>query len=266
MDKKITVLDFKKKKEAGQKISMLTAYDYLMARVIDESGVDAVLVGDSLGMTALGYDSTIGVTMDEMIHHSKAVRRGVARAFLIGDMPFMSYQASDEDAARNAGRFIKEAGCQAVKIEGGSEICSRVMAIVNSGIPVLGHIGLIPQSLNKLGGYRVQGNEPDEAERLTRDAVKLEESGCFALVLECVPSTLARRITEQLSIPTIGIGAGRYCNGQVLVTDDIIGRFDKFVPKFVKQYAKISNTIQNAVKTFKKEVDSGAFPSDEHSF
>ncbi len=265
-DNKITVLDFKKKKETGQKITMLTAYDYPMARIIDAIGIDAVLVGDSLGMTALGYDSTLRVTMDEMIHHSKAVRKGVNRAFLIGDMPFMSYQASDEDAVRNAGRFVKEAACQAVKIEGASEVLFRIKAIINSGIPVLGHIGLLPQSVNKLGGYKVQGKGHEEADRLMLDAVSLEKAGCFAIVIECVPSDVGRRITKELSIPTIGIGAGKYCDGQVLVTDDIIGRFDKFVPKFVKQYAKINDVIQDAVKSFKQDVEEGVFPSDEHSF
>ncbi|NQT32356.1 MAG: 3-methyl-2-oxobutanoate hydroxymethyltransferase [Candidatus Omnitrophica bacterium] len=263
---KVTVLDFAGKKEAGEKITMLTAYDYSMAKLIDSVGVDSVLVGDSLAMVALGYDSTIPVTMDEMIHHSKAVRRGVERAFLIGDMPFMSFQVSDEDAVLNAGRFVKEAGCEAVKIEGGGEVSSRVKAITGAGIPVVGHIGLTPQSVNKLGGYKVQGKDAESGKRLLEDALSLEKAGVFAVILECVPKDLARRITSKLSIPTIGIGAGEYCDGQVLVAHDIVGYFEKFVPKFVKQYANISSTIKEALTKFKEETESGAFPDDEHSF
>ncbi|MFH1552424.1 MAG: 3-methyl-2-oxobutanoate hydroxymethyltransferase [Candidatus Omnitrophota bacterium] len=263
---KVTILDFKKKKETGEKITMLTAYDYPMARLVDSGGIDAVLVGDSLGMVVLGYDSTVRVTMDEMIHHAKAVRRGLTRAFLIGDMPFMSYQASDEDAVRNAGRFVKEAGCDAVKVEGGEEVSSRVKAIIDAGIPVLGHIGLTPQSVSKLGGYRVQGKTAESASRLITGAAALEKTGCFAIILECVPRELAKKITGRLGIPTIGIGAGQYCDGQVLVTHDIVGYFDKFVPKFVKQYAKINAQMLEAIKAFKSETESGVFPDDEHSF
>ncbi|RKY41534.1 MAG: 3-methyl-2-oxobutanoate hydroxymethyltransferase [Candidatus Makaraimicrobium thalassicum] len=265
-ENKVTILDFKHKKENGGKITMLTAYDCPMARLIDSAGIDAVLVGDSVGMVVLGYDSTVRVTMEEMIHHCKAVRRGVTRAFLIGDMPFMSYQVSDEDAVRNAGRFVKEAGCEAVKVEGGREVSSRVSAIIDAGIPVLGHIGLTPQTASKLGGYRVQGRSAESAGRLIDDAAVLEKAGCFALVLECVPASLAGKITGNAGIPTIGIGAGRHCDGQVLVTHDIIGYFDKFIPKFVKQYAKISGTILEAVRDFKNETESGSFPGDEHSF
>lgn len=263
---KVTVLDFADKKKAGKKISILTAYDYPVAKLVDSSGVDAVLVGDSLGMVALGYESTASVTMDEMIHHSKAVRRGVERAFLIADMPFMSYQASDEDAVRYAGRFVKEAGCQAVKVEGGREMSARVKAIVDSGIPVMAHIGLTPQSINKLGGYRVQGKDEDDAQRLLADAVELEKAGCFAIVLECLPQELAKKLTGALQIPTIGIGAGKYCDGQVLVTHDVIGLFDKFVPKFVKQYANLNAEALNALKAFRRETESGDYPDDEHSF
>ncbi|MFH1846748.1 MAG: 3-methyl-2-oxobutanoate hydroxymethyltransferase [Candidatus Omnitrophota bacterium] len=266
MNNKVTVLDFKLKKDSGDKIAMLTAYDYPMARLIDEAGVDAVLVGDSLAMVVLGYESTVCVTMDEMLHHSRAVRRGIKRAFLIGDMPFLSYPTSDEDAVRNAGRFLKEAGCEAVKVEGGKEIAPRIAAIINAGIPVLGHIGLMPQSINKLGGYRVQGKDDVSADRLMDDAVALEKAGCFAVILECVPAKLAEKITKKLTIPTIGIGAGRHCSGQVLVTHDIVGYFDKFTPKFVKKYADINSTIKNAVKAFKQDVETGSFPGDEHSY
>ena len=267
MDKaKVIIQDFKRKKEAGEKITVLTAYDYPMARLVDSSGIDAILVGDSVGMVVLGYDSTACVTMDEMIHHSKAARRGTERAFLIGDMPFMSYQASDEEAVRNAGRFVKEAGCEAVKVEGGEEIVPRIKAIVNAGIPVLGHVGLTPQSINKLGGYRVQGKEADSAARILTDAVALEEAGCFGIVLECVPRDLGKKITEKLRVPTIGIGAGKFCDGQVLVTHDIIGYFEKFVPKFAKRYTSVSSAIKEAIEKFKDETTSGAFPDDDHSF
>lgn len=263
---KITILDFKKKKEKGEKITILTAYDYPMARLVDSSGIDAILVGDSLGMVVLGYDSTTCVTMDEMIHHAKAARRGTERAFLIGDMPFMSYQASDEDAVRNAGRFVKEAGCEAVKVEGGEDVASRVKAITGAGIPVLGHVGLTPQSINKLGGYKVQGREADSASKLLTSSLALEKAGCFAVVLECVPRDLAKKITAKLNIPTIGIGAGKFCDGQVLVTHDIAGYFERFTPKFVKKYANVNSTIKKAIETFKKETTSGTFPDDEHSF
>lgn len=263
---KFTILDFQKKKNSGEKISMLTAYDYSMAKLIDECGIDAVLVGDSVGMVMLGYDSTIPVTMDEMIHHAKAVRRGLKRAFLIGDMPFMSYQENEEDAVKNAGRFVKEAGCEAVKLEGGREFSSRIEAIIAAGIPVVGHIGLTPQSVNKLGGYRVQGKDEEAASRLLADAQILERSGCSVLILECVPRDLAGRITKELKIPTIGIGAGDQCDGQVLVVNDMVGSFDRFVPKFVKQYANVSSVMMDAVRQFKKEVESGDFPSSEHSF
>ena len=263
---KFTVLDFKRKKNNGEKITMLTAYDHPMARLVDSAGIDAVLVGDSVGMVMLGYNSTVSVTMDEMIHHSKAAHRGVTRAFLIGDMPFMSYQVSDEDAARNAGRFVKEAGCEAVKIEGGAEVCPRLRAIIDAGIPVLGHLGLTPQSASKLGGYRVQGKDAQSAGKLLDDAVLLEKAGCFAVILECVPVELAKKVTSKLSVPTIGIGAGKYCDGQVLVTHDLVGYSDKHVPKFVKQYARVNVQMLEAIKEFKSEAESGVFPDDEHSY
>jgi len=264
--KKTTILDFSRKKASGEKITVLTASDYPMARIIDASGIDAILVGDSLGMVVLGYESTVKVTMREMIHHAKAVTRGVQRAFVIADMPFMSYQASDESAIRNAGRFVKEAGCDAVKIELGGEMSQRAKAIVSAGIPVVGHIGLTPQSSSKIGGYRVQGRDSQKAEEIILDAGRLEEAGCFALILECVPLDLARKITAKIGIPTIGIGAGPYCDGQVLVTHDIIGYFDKFLPKFVKQYAKVGDVIAEAVDAFKKETETGVFPDEDHSF
>jgi 3-methyl-2-oxobutanoate hydroxymethyltransferase len=263
---KITVLDFDRKKKTGEKITMLTAYDYPMARIIDSAGIDSILVGDSVGMVMLGYENTVSVTMDEMIHHAKAVRKGAKKAFLIGDMPFMSYQASNEDAIRNAGRFVQEAGCEAVKVEGGKEITPRVKAIIAAGIPVLGHIGLTPQSINKLGGYRVQGRDADTASVLMEDAVELQKAGCFAVILECVPKELAKKVTQKLHVPTIGIGAGVHCDGQILVTHDIIGYFEKFTPKFAKKYADVGKIITEAVTAYKKETEQGEFPDDEHSF
>jgi 3-methyl-2-oxobutanoate hydroxymethyltransferase len=264
--KKVSISDFAKKKSSGEKITMLTAYDHPMAAIIDSAGIDAILVGDSLGMVVLGYDSTVRVTMREMIHHAKAVTRGSKRAFVIADMPFMSYHPGNETAVRNAGRFMKEAGCDAVKIEFVGEMIERVEAIVAAGIPVIGHIGLTPQSSSKLGGYKVQGRDPRRAEEIIRHAVQLEEAGCFALVLECIPSELARRITSEAGIPTIGIGAGPHCDGQVLVTHDMIGYFDKFLPKFVKQYVQVGGAIREAVTRFKEEAETGAFPDQDHSF
>lgn len=264
--KKNTITDLKNKKKNGQKITMLTAYDYPMARIIDDAGIDVILVGDSLGMVVLGYDSTVPVTMDEMIHHSKAVRRGTKYAFLVGDMPFMSYQVSKEDAVRNAGRFMKEAGCDAVKLEGGDEVLEVTKAIVDAGIPVLGHLGLTPQTISKLGGYKIQGKDASAAKKILDQALSLERCGCFAVVLECVPDLVAKLITEKIGIPTIGIGAGRYCDGQVLVTNDMVGLFDRFTPKFVKQYVKLSPLISDGVKRYKDEVERGLFPGAEHSF
>ena len=264
--KKVTISDLMAKKESGEKITMITAYDYPTAKMVDQAGIDTILVGDSLGMVVLGYDSTVPVTMDEMLHHSKAVMRAIQYAFVIGDMPFMSYQISIEKAVENAGRFIKEGSCDAVKLEGGSEVAQRAIAVINAGIPVLGHIGLTPQSVSKLGGYRVQGKDPASAARLINDAKCLAKAGCFAVILECVPKELAKKIADKVDIPIIGIGAGAGCDGQVLVTYDMVGYFDKFVPKFVKQYADISGTISDAIRKFKSEIESGDFPDDKHSF
>jgi len=262
----ITLLDLQEKKQKGEKIVMLTAYDEPMARMIDEAGIDIVLVGDSVGMVILGYSSTVSVTIEEMIHHTKAVRRGIKRAFLIGDLPFMSYQASTEEAIRNAGRFMKEAGCDAVKLEGGEEMADKVESIVRVGIPVLGHIGLTPQTISKLSGYRVQGRNFASAKKLLRDAATLEEAGAFGIVLECIPHQLAKIITERTSFITIGIGAGPCCDGQVLVIHDLLGLFEKFVPKFVKVYVHLAPQIKEAITQFKQEVKSGIFPNTEHAF
>jgi 3-methyl-2-oxobutanoate hydroxymethyltransferase len=253
-------------RETGRKITMLTAYDYSMARMVDSAGIDIILVGDSLGMVILGYDSTVPVTMDEMLHHCRAVSRGTKNAMVVGDMPFMSYQVSKKEAVRNAGRFIKEAGCHAVKLEGGREMASTISRIVTAGIPVMGHIGLTPQTATALGGYKVQGKDLESARKLLKDAEAVDGSGAFALVLECVPDTVAKLITERISIPTIGIGAGPWCSGQVLVTHDLLGMFDKFCPSFVKQYAKLSESIKEALSAFVDEVGQGAFPDAAHSF
>ena len=264
--KKMMITDLQNKKREGKKITMLTAYDYPMARLVDDAGIDMILVGDSLGMVVLGYDSTVPVTMDEMIHHSKAVRRGTKYAFLVGDMPFMSYQVSKEEAVRNAGRFMKEAGCDAVKLEGGDEVIDATIAIVNAGIPVLGHLGLTPQTISKLGGFKIQGKTAEAAKSLIDQALKLERAGCFGVVLECVPDQVARLIAEKLKIPVIGIGAGKYCDGQVLVVNDMVGLFDRFIPKFVKQYVKLSHSILEGLKKYKDEVEKGTFPAAEHIF
>lgn len=264
--KKITIPDLQRMKKEGKKITMLTAYDYPFASLLDRAAIDIVLVGDSLAMTALGYDSTVFVTMDEMLHHARAVRRAVRFALLVGDMPFMSYQVSQTEAVRNAGRFIKEAGCDAVKLEWMPGIDKVAKAIVDSGIAVMGHTGLTPQTAVKLGGFVVQGKTKESAKRILNSAIALEKAGCFSCVLECIPAELARQITTQLSIPTIGIGAGRYCDGQVLVTDDMLGLFEKFRPKFVKRYADLSSQVLRALSSYKEEVTSGRFPTKEHSF
>jgi len=264
--KKVTITDLQNKKHEGKKITMLTAYDYPMARIVDDAGIDSILVGDSLGMVVLGYDSTVPVTMDEMIHHAKAVRRGTKYAFLIGDMPFMSYQISSEEAVRNAGRFMKEAGCDAVKLEGGDEVLDATIAIISAGIPVLGHLGLTPQTASKLGGFKVQGKDAAAAKKILDQAILLEKAGCFGVVLECVPDKVAKLISEKLTIPTISCGAGPYCDGQVLVTNDMVGLFDRFVPKFVKQYMKLSSSILEGFKKYKDEVEKGIFPDAAHSF
>ena len=264
--KKVTIGDLLAKKESGKRISMMTAYDFPGAHMVDRAGIDTILVGDSLGMVVLGYTSTVPVTMDEMIHHTKAVMRGTTWAFVIGDMPFMSYQASIEDAVRNAGRFIKEGGCDAVKLEGGSEVAPVVKAIVTAGIPVCAHIGLTPQTATQLGGFRVQGKDAESARNLIKSAKDLEAAGAFMVVMECIPDVLAARITKELAIPTIGIGAGRDCDGQVLVYHDTVGLFERFTPKFVKQYIKLGPMIIDALKEYKREVEEGVFPGDEHTF
>jgi len=266
MDKKLTIQDIVTMKKAGNRISMLTAYDAAFAGLVDNAGIDMILVGDSLGMVLLGYDSTIPVTMDEMLHHCRAVRRGVKRAVLVGDMPFMSYQVSEGEAITNAGRFLKEAGCDAVKLEGGTEMCAMVKAIVQAGIPVMGHIGLTPQTASQLGGYKVQGKDAQSARRLLQSARDLEAAGAFSIVLECIPAQLSEAITNTVSIPTIGIGAGKHCDGQVLVTHDMVGMLEKFVPSFVKQYVKLAPQIKEAVAAYKDEVKNGRFPAEEHSF
>jgi len=262
---KITTRNFHQKKQGGEPISMLTAYDYPTALILDRAGIDSILVGDSLGMVVLGYENTLRVTMEEMIHHCRAVARGAQFALCIGDMPFMSYQVSVEEAVRNAGRFLQEGGMDAVKLEGGRERREAIQAIVGSGIPVMGHLGLTPQSVHQLGGFRAQGKTATAAKRLYEDAVMLEESGCFSIVLESVPERLAELISRNIDIPTIGIGAGKGCDGQVLVTHDLLGFFDRFKPRFVKQYADISTIIDEAVSGYISDVESRTFPSTEHS-
>ncbi|MDY6971094.1 MAG: 3-methyl-2-oxobutanoate hydroxymethyltransferase [Thermodesulfobacteriota bacterium] len=264
--KKVTIAELRQKKDTGQKVTMMTAYDYPTASLVDQAEIDTILVGDSLGMVMLGYESTVPVTMDEMIHHCKAVCRGAKRSFVIGDMPFMSYQVSIEKAVENAGRFIKEAGCEAVKLEGGSEMASVVKAIVDAGIPVCAHIGLTPQTATKLSGFKVQGKDAESARELLNSAKDLEEAGAFMIVMECIPDLLAARITRELNIPTIGIGAGKDCDGQVLVYHDLVGLFERFTPKFVKQYINLGPKIREALMQFRVEVETLAFPGPEHSF
>ncbi len=264
--KKVTLAELQGKKEAGEKITMMTAYDYPGAQLVDQAGIDTVLVGDSLGMVVLGYDSTVPVTVDEMIHHCKAVRRGTEGAFIIGDLPFMSYHVSVEQAVENAGRFVKEAGCDAVKLEGGSEMAPVVEAVVRAGIPVCAHIGLTPQTATMLGGFRVQGKDAESGRTMVRSAKDLEEAGAFMIVMECIPDLLAARITRELRIPTIGIGAGIDCDGQVLVYHDLVGLFERFTPKFVKRYTNLAPLIRDALVQYKTEVEQGVFPGPEHTF
>jgi 3-methyl-2-oxobutanoate hydroxymethyltransferase len=263
--KKVTTLTFRQKKERGEAITMLTAYDYPTAMVMDKAGVDSILVGDSLAMVVLGYENTLPVTMDEMLHHARAVARGAKSALLVGDMPFMSYQVSVEDAVRNAGRFLQNGGMDAVKLEGGRERADAVRAIVGAGIPVMGHLGLTPQSVHQLGGFRAQGKTASAAKRLLEDAKILEDAGAFSLVLESVPARLAEYISKQISIPTIGIGAGAGCDGQVLVTHDLLGLFERFTPKFVKQYAKLHEEMNKAFTDYIDDVESRRFPAVEHT-
>ena len=262
--KKVTTLTFRQKKERGEAITMLTAYDYPTALAMDKAGVDSILVGDSLAMVVLGYENTLPVTMDEMLHHARAVSRGAKSALLVGDMPFMSYQVSVEDAVRNAGRFLQQGGMDAVKLEGGRERVDAVRAIVGAGIPVMGHLGLTPQSVNQLGGFRAQGKTASAAKRLLEDARILDEAGVFSLVLESVPARLAEYISKQISIPTIGIGAGPGCDGQVLVTHDVLGLFERFTPKFVKQYANFHAEMNKAFMDYIDDVESKRFPAVEH--
>ena len=264
--KKISIPQLHAKKQRGEAISMITAYDYPGALAVDEAGVDMILVGDSLGMVVLGYESTVFVTMDEMISHTAAVKRGTKYAHIVGDMPFMSYQADVKEAVRNAGRFLKEGGADSIKLEGGAEMAPTVKAIVDAGIAVMGHIGLTPQSASKLGGYRVQGKTRSGAHKLLEDALALQEAGAYGLVLETTPARVSEFISKQLTIPTIGIGAGAGCDGQVLVFHDLLGYFDRFSPKHNKRYANLRPIIIDAVKQYVTEVDSRTFPSAENSF
>jgi 3-methyl-2-oxobutanoate hydroxymethyltransferase len=264
--KKITPVDIQAMKKAGKKITMLTAYDYPLALLEDRAGMDIILVGDSLAMTVLGYENTLPVTMDEMIHHTRAVARGARSALILGDMPFMSYNTSEREAILNAGRFMKEGRADAVKLEGGAAVKDTVKAIVRAGIPVMGHIGLTPQTISMLGGFKVQGKDAQGAQKIIDDALLLEEAGAFAVLLEAVPAPIAKRVTERLTVPTIGIGAGVDCDGQVLVVHDMLGLFDRFTPKFVKKYVNLSEVILKAFEAYREDVITGTFPTDQHSF
>ena len=263
---RVTITEIKEMKHKREKIPMLTAYDYVTAKMVDEAGVPLILVGDSLGMVMLGYESTIPVTMEEMIHHTKAVVRGTEKALIIGDMPFMTYHVSVSDALSNAARFIQEGGAQAVKLEGGEVVAEKVRRLVDCGIPVMGHIGLTPQSVHQLGGFKARGKEVEEARKLLNDARILEEAGAFAVVLECTPAPLSKLITDKLTIPTIGIGAGPDCDGQVQVISDILGLYTDFVPKHAKQYARLAGEIKNAVADYISEVKSLSFPTAKQSY
>ena len=263
---KKTTATFKSAKHNGEKLTMLTAYDYSTAKLIDEAGVDSILVGDSLGMVMLGYEDTLPVTMEDMIHHTRAVTRGAKEALVVADMPFMSYQTSVYDAVVNAGRLIKEGGANAVKLEGGKEFAPHIRAIVNASIPVVAHIGMTPQSVNAFGGFKVQGKDIENAKKIIEDAKAVEEAGAFAVTLECVPAKLAEIITNTVKIPTIGIGAGAGCDGQVLVYQDMLGMFSDFTPKFVKKYCSLGELMKDAFKNYIEDVKSGAFPNDKHTF
>ncbi len=266
MSDKITTQIFREAKKNNKKLTMLTGYDYSMAQILDNCGIDAILVGDSLGMVVQGRDSTVEVTIDEMLYHCKCVARGATNALLVGDMPFLTYHISAEEAVRNAGRFIQEAKMNAVKLEGGVSMADTVRAIVRAQIPVMGHIGLTPQSVNMFGGFKVQGKEEHAAKALIEDAQALEEAGAFAVVLEAVPEPLAKLITERVKIPTIGIGAGRYCDGQVLVVNDLLGMYSDFTPKFAKKYADLKSTITDAVSGYISDVKTQQFPEKQHTF
>lgn len=263
---KKTVSTFQAAKQNGEKLTMLTAYDYSTAKLIDEAGIDSILVGDSLGNVILGYEDTISVTMEDMIHHGAAVARGAKEALVVIDMPFMSYQASVYDAVVNAGRLMKEGRAGAVKLEGGATVCPQIKAITDAGIPVVAHLGLTPQSVNAFGGFKVQGKSEEAAKQILEDALAVQEAGAFAVVLECVPSKLATVISEKLDIPTIGIGAGNGCDGQVLVYQDMLGMFSDFVPKFVKQFANVGSVMKEAFANYKKEVGEKTFPAEEHGY
>lgn len=263
---KVTVRTFQARKKQGTPITVMTAYDYTSARMVEKADIDAILVGDSLNMVMLGREQTNSVSMDEMIHHCKAVARGARIPFLIGDMPFMSFQVNKEDAIRNAGRFLQEAGMEAVKIEGGMEIADTIAAVVKVGIPVMGHIGLTPQTLSQLGGYRVQGKTASAARKLLDDALALQEAGCFSIVLESVPAPVAKVITAKIDIATIGIGAGAGCDGQVLVFHDALGMFDDLLPRFVRRYANVGEIMVNALATYRDEVRERVFPTEEHTY
>ncbi|MEM7330523.1 MAG: 3-methyl-2-oxobutanoate hydroxymethyltransferase [Chloroflexota bacterium] len=265
MTRKVSILDIQKRKDDGVPITMVTAYDFTAASLIDQTDIDMILVGDSLGMVMLGYESTVSVTMDEMIHHAKAVARGAKRPFLVGDLPFMSY-VDTADALRNAGRHLKEGGMHAVKLEGGREVALTVEVLVQAGIPVMGHIGLTPQRISKLGGFKVQGQTAADAERLLEDALALQEAGCFSIVLEAVPAKIAEKISYALSIPTVGIGAGAGCDGQVLVYQDMLGMSEKYLPRFVKRYAEIGDITINAMQQYVNDVQNRTFPADEHTY
>ena len=263
---KNTVSTFREQKAKGEKISMLTAYDYSTAKLMDEAGINGILVGDSLGMVVLGYEDTLPVTMEDMIHHTAAVCRGAKNTLVVGDMPVMSYQVSVEEAVYNAGRLMKEGRCQAVKLEGGASVCPQIRAITNASIPVMAHIGLTPQSINAFGGFKVQGKSEEAAKKLLEDAKAVEEAGAFAVVLECVPAKLAELISKSISIPTIGIGAGAGCDGQILVYQDMLGLFSDFTPKFVKKYANVGEMMTQAFRDYIADVQEGSFPAPEHIF
>jgi len=265
-NRRVTVLTLREMKGQGEKIAMLTAYDYPFASIVDEAGIEIILVGDSLGMVVLGYDSTIPVTLEDTIRHTQAVVRGTQKAMVIADMPFLTYQVSPSQALMNAGRLMQEAGAQGVKLEGGREVAQTVHTIVSAGIPVMGHLGLTPQSVHQLGGYKVQGRTEDAAKRLKEDALILQDAGAFSIVLEAVPLELAKEVTESLQIPTIGIGAGPHCDGQVLVLHDLLGVFQRFTPKFVKRYAEIGEMARKAIEQYRDEVKEGLFPAEEHSY
>lgn len=263
---KFTVNSFIKSKKEGHKISMLTAYDYTTAKLIDQAGIDTILVGDSLGMVMLGYEDTLAVTLDDMIHHTKAVVRGVENAFVVIDMPFMTYHTTVEDAIRNAGRAIQETGASAIKLEGGYNVIDKIEGIIKAQIPVLGHLGLTPQSVNMFGGFKVQGKDESVARKILEEAKMLEAAGCFAIVIEAVPESLAKLISESISIPTIGIGAGKYTDGQVLVIQDMLGMYPDFTPKFVKKYAEVGEAIKEATQRYHQELQTGEFPEKKHGF